>query len=140
MTIVDHAGKRLGEVIGFGGVSQGALIALRVDEELLVLGADSNRLYGTRSVLVFESADCSGTPFMDDIGGIEPPSVVWSSRVFTPTPDEPRRMITVNSVVSVEPDKAVCEDRIAAPQEVLMRPARQIMNIADHFTPPFALE
>jgi hypothetical protein len=107
---------------------------------LLVLGADTSRLYGTDVVLAFESDDCSGRPYLEaEHGGLLPHSTVWMDRVFVPIPNASARLITPRSVVFVEPDTAVCQDRTTEPAEIAAIPAHQVLDLCEHFTPPFAL-
>jgi hypothetical protein len=140
LTVLDSTGKRIGRVVGNGNLVGTPLVALTADDRLLVLGADSTRFYGSDAVLLFESNDCSSPPFMEaDRGGLLPRTVVWTNRVFVPVGNEAARLLTMNSVVFVEPDTAVCQDRSAEPQELVATPAREVVDLAQHFTPPFHL-
>lgn len=69
LTVVDSTGTTLGRVVGtpsFWGVS--VSVPFRIEGQLFVLNVAINDYFGNEDddEVLFESADCSGQPFLDD--------------------------------------------------------------------------
>lgn len=141
LTVFDAIGSRIGVVLDAEFISE-PVIALEVNKLVLILKVGRNRFYGREAVLAFDSPDCRGTPYLEDWNapaGLIPRNVVWNNRVFVLQPDQETRQVTVQSVVFVEPDSAVCQNTFRAYDQSLI-PARQLIDLNRHYVPPFVLK
>ncbi len=117
------------------------VIALEVDRVLLVLTVLKTHFIGRQAALAFETSDCSGTPFMETgpvTDPLIPGNLVWNNRAYVLQPGEPARTITLRSVVWVEPDIAECLPQ--EPYEITLAPAYQLIDLNQHYVPPFVLK
>ncbi len=131
LTVVDGNGKKVGPVVG--AFTRWVIVALRVERVPILVFVYRNRFAG--DAVLFESSDCSGTPllFSDD-----DPLPIWKTGVGGPgstvyVPDGDARTVTVRSSSDVG---GRCFSWVATR---LVRPARALINLDNHFTPPFTL-
>jgi hypothetical protein len=65
LTVVDAKGTKVGELFGVSGpFSSGGLMVFEVDQRLVVLGVDALGLSASGATVVFQSATCTGLPFL----------------------------------------------------------------------------
>jgi hypothetical protein len=161
--VVDAHGKQVGNVVGiFFGYTT---VALRVkpvprwflptleeqDVLLNVLGADSIQGWNTIGAgvgqtwfgangFVFESDDCSGTPFLSVPDGLLLPNTVVSTpgmTVYVPDQSAPARQVVVRSSISVEFGAPGNCSKVTI--NVSASPAIPLIDLLTVYTPPFRI-
>jgi hypothetical protein len=145
LTVFDGNGKRVGTVLGFAGGS-GAFpsVAFRLDGRLIILNVERHRFTGsgftgTFGSFYFESANCTGTPFVPGPAGsgdtLAPGHILDGT--FLLAPDGAARTIIVRSQGSTSLPTQ-CEIH-ATPFPSVASPWRFLIDLADEFQPPFTL-
>ncbi|OFW39298.1 MAG: hypothetical protein A3J28_17635 [Acidobacteria bacterium RIFCSPLOWO2_12_FULL_60_22] len=145
VTVYDANAKRVGVVLGFHpGAGLGIpIIAFRVDGRLATLLVEPHRFFGFGATgsagnLLFESANCAGTPFLS---GAPSPSlavnnVLDGTKLYAneyPT----QRTIIVRSQGSTSQSNVPCEP--VNPFQVVASPLRFLIDLGTQFQPPFTL-
>ncbi len=163
LTIFDAGGRVVGNIVGFSDFGGGfpffgpftgdpagpfnfagkppvfqPLVAFRVDSILLVLGVERRRFLGSENQLVFESADCSGTPFFDTEVSMVPRTAVRNHTVYVPDPNSGHRLITVRSFLFDLNADPFCE-QLPEPFSQDGIPAQSVIDLSTQFTPPFTV-
>ena len=148
LSVVDAKGKRVGAVLGFASteiqetIGSAPVIALKMNGFLLVLAVESDRFVGSRSFLVFESTDCSGTPFLEastpDIR-LVPRSAVMDQIVYAEATNNVQT-VTIHSRMPVNGSilPSTCQTNIN-PSNVRVTQAVPVTDMSVHFTPPFSI-
>ncbi|MFQ5856022.1 MAG: hypothetical protein ACE5LU_10300 [Anaerolineae bacterium] len=143
LVIVDANGKKVGKVIGIDHhVPQ---IALEINGHLFTLGVRENRFAGQtswNSGVLFESEDCTGTPYIrDDRSAL--PSVVVNvpgNTVYIEDPAASVQTIAVRSRyewMSPWEDPPTCSPVTWDNEEAVQ--AIPLINLDTVFTPPFSI-
>jgi hypothetical protein len=142
LEIVDAQNARVGAVMGIQG--QFPTVLFRVNNRLFPLLVGQEHLTGT-GPLLFQTTNCSGTPFLQDAGVLPngivplllPPVAVVppGSRVFLPTVGSSSQSINVQSVRYTI---GSCQ-RLPQATPVAAFPAAVVMNLDTQFTPPFRI-
>jgi len=153
LTVVDANGKKVAPALTVGGGNVvGVTMGFNVDELLLVVqfsGFAPNLLTGRVEPMVYTTEDCSGTPYIVQLGysllapaiAIEDPG----NTVYVPEGDVVR--ITARSAKSIinrldgTPARRGCGP-LAPPEAYINLPvyrAAPVFDFNDYFTPPFSL-
>ena len=138
LQVVDQNGSALGNVVGGNNLSVTVAFTLNGHELVLLAQGTSppNALFGTTSVVNFESDDCSGPALMRPaVGFLNPTSAVTGPelRVWVPAdPNTASAPVTVRSALT-----ATCGT--LSPNTIAVVPAIAIGDLASLFTPPFKL-
>lgn len=135
LSIFDGQGKRVGNVIGLTPFLP--LVGFKVAGIMVVLSVDSMRFSaaggagGTAEIgLLFQSADCPGTPFSEALGTIGPfPFVLLNGSKLYTLSGSPET-IFVNSSFSGSTCAPLQGETIAAP-------VRFVADLSAQFQPPF---
>lgn len=145
LTVVDSTGKQVGEVLGieaFGSVAIVSLTVLSLSFPLMVFG---DRLEGNIGWPLFESTDCSGvplsfyTPSPFPLAAVQAPGVgLVGDVVYREDPAAGLRQAIIRSQLrrATVGGPGVC-DILGEMYEASVIPALPLLDLADHFTPPF---
>ena len=144
LAVFDAQGKRVGNVLGFVGVI--AKVAYRIDGELVILNVGRQGFTGDGGGFLqnfgsfyFESVNCTGTPF-DTSGGGAPSILMAPAHLLDGTKlysyGGPPKTIIVRSQGSTS-SPSWCQP-LSSFQQVAS-PMRLLIDLADHFQPPFTL-
>ena len=159
LAVYDAYGKRVGVVSGargaFGGTGSGfkPIVSFKFQDVPFMLMVYRDGFQATEGV-VWESTDCSGQPFIRP--GIQPgypfsPSSLPVVAVGIPgstvyVENGPARSITVRSFSTSRiqldgrfPEPSRCYSDGFTPYSVMAVPARPLVDMNDHFTPPFTV-
>jgi len=146
LTVVDAKGKRVGGVLGFKD-SGLPMIALRIERRLVILGVSNIRFEETRFTLRFnefrfESANCTGTPYLAGYGGffdddMAPQYVLHYTKLFAPDGDRRRVVIRSQGPAANVPGTSCRPDTGEWPDAL---PLRFVIDLANEFQPPFTLQ
>jgi len=94
LTAYDSVGRRIGNVLGFGGAGLGGFpsVAFMKDNTTVVLELGKNRFFGSFDLL-YTSTDCTGTPFLavfPDFGAVPLTSVALrDGAIYVPDASAP---------------------------------------------------
>ncbi len=134
LMVVDGNGKRVGLVLGVGST---VIVGFKVDRIPIVLAV--YRTFFQGHAVYWESTDCSGTPLLPSGGvGLFPPAGVSfpGNTVFVPVPNGEERTATVRSRADTRECSSI---DFPFPFQIKVVPARALLNLDNHFTPPFSL-
>jgi hypothetical protein len=141
LVVVDAAGTTVGEMLSIEGPA-GATVALEIDGQLVVLRVTRERFLGTAdSSIVFDTLDCSGSPYTSpgeiSFGPSLTAAVVGrpGATLYLGNPDGPLISITRRSSRRWDSDE--CNVESPSPQSVL--PVLPVADLADLYEPPFHL-
>lgn len=142
LTVVDAKGKRVGNALGFDGSLPS--IAFRIERSLVLLTVNYNRFEGNRftlrtSDLLFESTNCTGTPYLAGEGAYEPDlphHVLLFTKLFAPDGD--RRRVVIRSQGIPNGSGGTCRPYVLEYPAAL--PLRFVIDLANEFQPPFTLQ
>lgn len=143
ITVFDSKGKKVGKVLTLhSGIVP--IVAFAVNKRIVALWVFSNRLAGNRDQVYFESADCTGTPFIQTLSESFFPEAMPSLLAAisnstdtlyvvgdNPTPQN----ISVSSYFDFASGDS-CEEAGGFPLEVFPAEKLQILTT---FSPPFTV-
>lgn len=144
LTVFDANGKRVGSVLGFGGTSELPTVAFRVDGRLVILNVGRNRFEQsgftgdfTTGSFLYESANCVGAPFFV----LLPPDTSSPFHILNGTKlyalaGAPKTIIVSSEGITTFTNSS-CSP--VSPFQAVARPLRLLIDLADHFQPPFTL-
>ena len=145
LTVFDAKGQRIGTVLGFGSASGSfPTIAFRVEGRLVILNVEQHKIRGgefTREVssFYFESPNCTGPAFGSPgtpDATVAPIQVLDGTKLYVV--DGPPTTIFVRSQGSTSSPSNPCVT-IDPPFQTVGKPVRFLIDLADHFQPPFTL-
>ena len=147
LTVIDAKGKRVGNVLGFTptriieGIGSGPVVALKVNGVLLVLAVEPDRFIGQKELL-FQSSDCSGTPYLDvydPVVRLMPTTAVVGGIVYAQNGNPQTVFITsCMSGLDPSPTSRTCRP-VSFPSTMSVVPAVPVFDVSAHFTPPFSI-
>ena len=150
-TILDSRGRKVGSVLGFWPIAQDhawggpATVGLLIEGELVVLYVNPDGFTGlfggfTRNLgVTFESSNCNGPAFTSPLvidKALAPPHVLVGTRLYS-FDGSPKNTV-IASHEHFNGMTYICET-FSQPESPQMQPLRFLIDLADHFQPPFTL-
>jgi hypothetical protein len=136
----DANGKKIGRVLDMSGTSRPlseAKVPVRISGTIFVLNVQEDALDTYGPPLVFETTDCTGTPYLIPQGGdlLESGATVaapgWT--IYAQQPGEPERLITIQSQRRTGP----CT--LSNAPDVSVFPAVPLIDLSTLFAAPFSV-
>jgi hypothetical protein len=148
LTVVDAHGTKVGELFDVSGQFGGSgLIVFEVDRRLVVLGVDAQGFIGGGPAVVFQSATCSGPPFifmLDDQLSILPRSLFAARAIGGPGrtlylehPEAIPFVLDTFSGSRLTPE-GTCPPVVRGDTVTLIQ-AQPVVDLDTLFTPPFSV-
>lgn len=140
LTVFDGKGNRVGNVISLQ--SPGAVVAFKMGKHSFALRVFRSGFSGTAGSVLFESPDCSGTPFLGfsaDEGEVLPAVAVArpGNTLYVADPASFPRTITVQSRIPDLPGSSCTREDPTVAIEAI--PAVPLLDLDTRFTPPFSV-
>ncbi|MEE2839701.1 MAG: hypothetical protein VYC91_04150 [Acidobacteriota bacterium] len=133
LAVFDVTGKRVGAL---QGIDDGKVyIVLQKDGLLLSLEMEPGQIKGIGGPVRFESKDCSGQPYIEDLGKIFPGTEFVNSTVFVADLSVPSRVVITFS--SLNQSDGSCVKTFA--QEDFF-PALEFPDLLAHITSPYRVQ
>jgi hypothetical protein len=137
LVVVDSTGKNIGPVLGIDDTLRYAVVAFTVNGFTFALSVDSMAFTGSDRTLLFESTDCTGTPYLfSNVVTLLPVVVVSVPGSTVYRADDTTEPIFINSRTGADTPPGVCES-LPQTQESIGSIAIPVVDLSTLFTPPF---
>ena len=142
IVVVDSLGKTVGGVASLQGPA-GAVVGLEVDGQLVVLQVTHDRFIGNAdTAILYESSDCSGSAYVSPGPISFGPSLAAvvigppGATAYVGNPNGPLVPISWRSWQNLNSEE--CNPQVPAAHEQAL-PVTPLVDLSEHFTPPFSL-
>ena len=134
LRVFDSNNKFVGNVVGTGANGTVAHVPYRLNGILFTLGVSRTAVGGNGGGPLYETSNCTGTPYMQSDGSIIfAASGVGGNTLYVEDVRAPAQTITFSSSLF----GTVCIPHI--PLAIAVRPALQFVDFVGQFAPPFSV-